>query len=357
MKKRESYIEFARIIACISIIFAHTHFYNNNYAIKLVTGQCGVPLFFMITGYVLFNKNHDYKKILNKVIFKFIIPVFILTSFSVLFSDWILGEKTIISCITSIKLSNFIQPLLGVILLTFPDYRDILSQLWFFRDYIPLLISYPLLKSICPSKENKESTICRRIILIMLLLSIIIRDLNDLNIINVNSMATYSIIYVLIGYEIKLHKDSLINNNVKKIIIISFLISIGLLLRQTVYTIDSQIYMNFLNRQNLPTIMYTTGLFILFLNIGLVFKESNSINYIAHQTYEIYLIHYLIIAKFKTTNFYAFLNNKVLSFNYHQQFILEIVYTLIIFIISLIIVIVIKEIMKITKKIHLKKIT
>ena len=115
--------------------------------------------------------------------------------------------------------------------------------------------------------------------------------------------------------------------------------------------------MNFLNRQNLPTIMYTTGLFILFLNIGLIFKQNNTINYIANKTYAIYLIHYLIIAKFKTTSFYSFLNNQVLSFNYHQQFLLELVYTIIIFIISLIIVVGIKEIIKMTKKLYLKKIT
>ena len=317
MKKRETYIEFVRIIACISVIFAHTHFYNNNYTIKLVTGQCGVPLFFMITGYVLFNEKHDYKKLLKKVIFKFIIPIFILTTFSVLFSDWILGEKTFASCITSIKLSEFIKPSLGVILLTFTDYKYILSHLWFFKDYIPILISYPLLKSICPTKENKESNLCRRIIIVMLLLSIIIHDLNDLNITNLETIAIYSIIYVLIGYEIKLHKDDLINNNIKSFIISIILILIGLILRQTIYKIEPQIYMNFLNRQNLPTIMYTTGLFILFLNIGLIFKQNNTINYIANKSYAIYLIHYLIIAKFKTTIFpYFKISEKPLKLNF-----------------------------------------
>lgn len=118
MVKRKTYIEFVRIFACITVIFVHTHFYSNNISIKLFIGKCGVPLFFMITGYALFNK-----KLLKKAILKYIIPIFLLVTFSLLFSKWILGNKKLMESFISIKLNNLIKPYLSILTLRFENYK------------------------------------------------------------------------------------------------------------------------------------------------------------------------------------------------------------------------------------------
>lgn len=98
-------------------------------------------------------------------------------------------------------------------------------------------------------------------------------------------------------------------------------------------------------------------LFIFLSNIGLLFKQNAIINYISDKTYGIYLIHYLIIKKISTTNFYKMIEIKVPSFSFKEQFILELLYTIIVFVLCLIITIVIKKFIYYNKKIilHLTK--
>lgn len=138
-----------------------------------------------------------------------------------------------------------------------------------------------------------------------------------------------------------MYKETLINKD-KGGFIIGFIITIlGLLLKSYMYNINPSLYSD--NKEQLSTIIYVTGLFILLSNIGLLFKQNTIINYIADKTYGIYLIHFLIVKKFTTTNLYRRLNFKVLNFSFIEQFLLELLYTLIIFVICLTITIIIKK--------------
>lgn len=357
MKSRKTYLEVVRIFACLTVIFVHTHFYSNNLSIKLFIGQCGVPLFFIITGYALFSKNHDYKDLLRKSVKKYIIPIFILVTFSVIFGEWILGNETFINCFMSINLSHLIKQYLTVVTLQFEDYKGLIGILWTFKFYLAIIIFYPILKSLMSPNKNKESDICRRILIIYIFICLIINTLINIFIIKLNTINLLfpdMLIYLLIGYEFKLHKEKLING--RRGIIYGLIITIiGLLSKYYVYSINPSLYYSY--DQQLPTVIYSMGLFIFLSNIGLLFKQNAIINYISDKTYGIYLIHYLIIKKISTTNFYKMIEIKVPSFSFKEQFILELLYTIIVFVLCLIITIVIKKFIYYNKKIilHLTK--
>ena len=77
------YIDILRIIACFMVIINHTHGFileNNTltnstfYCLGFSLCKIGVPLFLMITGTLLLDKDYDYKKIL-KCIFRVLVPV------------------------------------------------------------------------------------------------------------------------------------------------------------------------------------------------------------------------------------------------------------------------------------------
>ncbi len=345
MLKRKTYLEFVRIIACLSVIMVHAHFYNNNISIKLIIGRCGVPLFFMITGYIFFASDHNYLKLLKKLLKKYILPLSILITFTVVFSDWILGKATLFYCLKSIDFLQLFKSNLSILLLQFSDYKGLLGHLWFFKDYLYIMILYPMLKKVLQKDDDSSGKICRRILMILIFIHILIVDINDLTGLNLTNTPLFLeeiIINILIGFEIYLNKNIFIAKKTINIIFGLVVSSFGLLLRKYTYGLNPDLY--WASRDTIPTIIYSTGLFILLANIGLYFNQNKVINFIADKTYGIYLIHVIIINKLQTTTFYKNLSNNVINFSWTKQFLLEIILSIIIFIISLIIVSIIKKV-------------
>ena len=82
MKKRTRYywIDIIKIIACFMVVVNHTGgfiftFLDNNsffkynlfYSICFAVSKIGVPLFIMVSGYLLLGKDYSYKDVLVKI--------------------------------------------------------------------------------------------------------------------------------------------------------------------------------------------------------------------------------------------------------------------------------------------------
>ncbi len=86
MKKHISYIDFLRILACFLVIVNHSHGLVLNkgsenalfYTITYPLCKIAVPIFLMITGILVLDKEYDYKKVL-KSIFKIFVPLVIIS--------------------------------------------------------------------------------------------------------------------------------------------------------------------------------------------------------------------------------------------------------------------------------------
>ena len=355
MQVRKSYIEFIRIIACLSVILLHIHlclFGTSNDIISIYI-NFGVAVFIMIIGYASYNESKNYKKQLLKMIKIFSLGILTLV-ISIILYNWIIGEKSLLNCLLSIPFKEFKILILNIITLHIPDYKYITSHLWYINLYCLLLIMYPILKKMCTNK--KEENLFRRIVLILFIIKMIINDLIKINIIDsVDYLPKIFnddlLIYPIVGYELYIHRNE---NKTKKIVTIIFLITIGLLYKYMLFNIASDTY--YRENPTMGNLIYSTGIFILLANIGRIFKNNKIINFIGNKTLGIYLIHYMIIEKLKTCSFYHRTYQNMYNLSPMQQFLWELLYAILIFILCLVSVTIIKYVFSKIKQLilHLK---
>lgn len=356
-KKRDISIDLIRIVACISVILTHlclqvlNRCYNRIDWSRLLEKSFltdGVPLFFMITGFFLVN-GRSYKKIWKSTFFKILLPTFIFVIFVQMFQPFILNQASFIDCIRNVNFS--LVPIIQAILKADVKYLGSLcDHLWYIFSYIKIVIWIPILWLVC--KEIDNSKLARRIMLGLSFASAILTDIQKFGIIpvvgeiNILTIIPREIMYVLLGYELFVHKDKIKNN--KKICIISL---IGFIILNLIRYKTEMFYMvlNYLTdivgRPNFMEWRYTSlnifsGIFLFLFLYSFEIKNekiSKILVWISDKTFGIYLIHYLILAKIDLYKF-----EKI------EKFIFEILYLIIgliiTFAISIIIVTIIQKI-------------
>ena len=356
-KKRDISIDLIRIVACISVILTHlclqvlNRCYNRIDWSRLLEKSFltdGVPLFFMITGFFLVN-GRSYKKIWKSTFFKILLPTFIFVIFVQMFQPFILNQASFIDCIRNVNFS--LVPIIQAILKADVKYLGSLcDHLWYIFSYIKIVIWIPILWLVC--KETDNSKLARRIMLGLSFASAILTDIQKFGIIpvvgeiNILTIIPREIMYVLLGYELFVHKDKIKNN--KKICIISL---IGFIILNLIRYKTEMFYMvlNYLTdivgRPNFMEWRYTSlnifsGIFLFLFLYSFEIKNekiSKILVWISDKTFGIYLIHYLILAKIDLYKF-----EKI------EKFIFEILYLIIgliiTFAISIIIVTIIQKI-------------
>lgn len=356
-KKRDISIDLIRIVACISVILTHlclqvlNRCYNRIDWSRLLEKSFltdGVPLFFMITGFFLVN-GRSYKKIWKSTFLKILLPTFIFVIFVQMFQPFILNQASFIDCIRNVNFS--LVPIIQAILKADVKYLGSLcDHLWYIFSYIKIVIWIPILWLVC--KETDNSKLARRIMLGLSFASAILTDIQKFGIIpvvgeiNILTIIPREIMYVLLGYELFVHKDKIKNN--KKICIISL---IGFIIVNLIRYKTEMFYMvlNYLTdivgRPNFMEWRYTSlnifsGIFLFLFLYSFEIKNekiSKILVWISDKTFGIYLIHYLILAKIDLYKF-----EKI------EKFIFEILYLIIgliiTFAISIIIVTIIQKI-------------
>ena len=266
-----------------------------------------------------------------------------------MFQPFILNQASFIDCIRNVNFS--LVPIIQAILKADVKYLGSLcDHLWYIFSYIKIVIWIPILWLVC--KETDNSKLARRIMLGLSFASAILTDIQKFGIIpvvgeiNILTIIPREIMYVLLGYELFVHKDKIKNN--KKICIISL---IGFIILNLIRYKTEMFYMvlNYLTdivgRPNFMEWRYTSlnifsGIFLFLFLYSFEIKNekiSKILVWISDKTFGIYLIHYLILAKIDLYKF-----EKI------EKFIFEILYLIIgliiTFAISIIIVTIIQKI-------------
>lgn len=230
MKEREYGVDVIRIMATFVVIATHVKLgwiENNVVDNQRLFFAClwsdGVSLFFLITGFFLFN-GREYKKIIKKCIKSIILPVLIVVIASQIIGPWILDSRIFCSGFNfNIHLGNIVHSIMrqsaGDI--------DFCFHFWYIFTYIKVILFVPLLKWIC--QEGKEQNLFRRGLIILSILYVLVNDLKKFVTIDVNfyNFFDVAILLVLIGYEISLHKNKIMNNTSIRFICVVFLFAIG----------------------------------------------------------------------------------------------------------------------------------
>lgn len=365
--KRDVTIEFIRVIACLIVIATHLSLQVYNvYDVQVdwsrLFQKCfltdAVPLFFMITGFFLVN-GRSYKKIWKSTAKKILLPTFIFVLFTQAFRLFLINKESFMYCIQNLNFN--IQGIVECILKADVSYLNgIGDHLWYIFAYIRIVIWIPILWLVC--KEEKTPKMARRIMIGLEILSLLLSDVQRFVTLPIGKIYTYNIIgkeilYVLLGYELFVHKDKIRKN--KKVCLFSLMAFV--IVNVIRYKIEMQYmiinhYTDILGRENFLDWNYTflniisaTSLFMFLYTFEIKNEKlSKLILWLSDKTFGIYLIHYIILAK---VDLYKF--EKI------GKVIYELIYLaiglVVTFIVSVMIVTFIKKILQIVMKIFDKK--
>lgn len=326
--KRDASVDLIRIVACLFVIATHMSLQVLNQAYNRIDWSRlleksfladGVPLFLMITGFFIAN-GRSYKKIWKQTAVKVLLPSIIYVLFTQIFYMFIINKESIVWCIQNIV--NSLNPILilkGIVTGNMATINGLCEHLWYVLTYVKIIIWVPLLWLIC--KNEKNSILARRIVIIAGILAAIITDIQrfivlpEIGFIKVFNIVDRSILYVLLGYELFVHKDKLKGN--KKVFIISSIVF--LFINFIRYKIEVQYmvvnsFTDIVGRETfigwkdtcisiISGLALFAGIYSIKINNELL---SKIILWIADKTFGIYLIHYLIIAKVDLYKFEIF---------------------------------------------------
>ena len=325
------YIDILRIIACFMVIINHTHgiILENNtlinstfYCICFSLCKIGVPLFLMITGTLLLDKDYNYKKIL-KCIFRVLVPVL---GLSLIFyvKDVGISNINIISFLKSIISAPYIIPY------------------WYIYALISTYLTIPFLQKMIKNFKEKDYCIFILLFLIIPTVVVILKTYLGVNI-NYNfSSAFFPIIISLVVCGNFLSKIKLS----KKYFIISILIFvvsyIGMFLSMYLPYLNSGKISYILDSWNtLPVILMSISTFYsiryLFENKVFSKKINTIITAFSSTTFGIYLIH--------TALNYKLYNISIIKYIFNFNSILGIIILeILVFIVCMLIIYILKKI-------------
>lgn len=316
--KRDASIELIRIVACMIVVLLHLSLnvfdeYHAQVDWSRLFEKCflseGVPIFYLIFGFFLCN-GRSYKKIWKSTLKRVVIPVLIFVLFAQIFFMFILNKQPLEWCFKNAFINLNLQGICRTILTgDVVHINSLCAHLWYIISYLKIVLWVPVLWLIC--KEDKNPKLARRMIIGFGILAMIIRDVQrfvklPIGEINAFQMVDLDILYVLLGYELFVHKDKIKNN--KKLCVLSGLAFVAINVIRYKIEMNYMVLNNFFEitgRETFADWRYTalsfvsaTSLFMFFYSFDIKNEKlSKIINWIADKTFGIYLIHYLLLAK------------------------------------------------------------
>lgn len=222
VKKRMPNIELARIIGCFVVICIHTvtwyvaggELLSNSLLLRCFFAD-GVPIFWYIMGYFLFsNPNTTLVKRLKKTGTQLLLPAFAVMVFSQIWQDWVLADIGQVSFLSCLDMHSFdVKNLFGNIL-NWSSKMTFGGHLWYVFSYVQVILWTPLLAFICT--KDPKATKCRRFVMLLAALYVLNQDIKNAVLLSgaaeeypvkIVSVITPTLLFVLIGYEISIHKE------------------------------------------------------------------------------------------------------------------------------------------------------
>lgn len=317
-KKRDSSIELIRIVACMTVVLLHLSLnvfdqYHSQVDWSRLFEKCfftdGVPLFYLIIGFFITN-GRSYKKIWKNTFKRVILPVIFYVWFAQVFYMFIINKQDLAWCFKNAFINSNIPGITRTIITgDVVHINSLCDHLWYIFSYLKIMLWVPILWLVC--KEEDNSKLARRIILIVTSVAMIITDIQrfvtlPIGKINVFEMIDPDIFYVILGYELFVHKDKIKNN--KKLCVISLitfvLANIVRYKAEMQYMIINNFYevagrVTFASwKYTFLSVISSVSLFMILYSFDIKNEKlSKYINWVADKTFGIYLVHYLLIAK------------------------------------------------------------
>lgn len=326
---------------------------NGSYDYSRVLISCifadGVAIFWMISGFFLFN-NTDYKKVLKRTLNNIGIPLLLFSLFYFYFEGWLIKGESLFQ---SIHHSSEEYILAFKMLLAWKNPVVSAGHLWYLYVYILIMIIFPVLKLFV---DYLEKDIVR--LKYFIVMSVGFFFMNDITANQLAQFSHHSInglipasIELIWGYFIYKYREKFLLKKYMPIAMIAFF---------GTNMIRAKIQLNHYNMEpvNKSLIFWYSivGAFCAFCVIVFCFsfvnskrncvKINNAICKLASYTFEIYLWHYVVKNVLNRFHFQEILRRFIFQFT--ENFVAEIIYTIIIigsvFIISLVIAICIEKI-------------
>ena len=324
--KRDSSIELIRIVACAIVVLLHLslNVFDEHHAQvdwsrlfeKSFLSE-GVPIFYLIFGFFLCN-GRSYKKIWKSTLKRVVIPVIIFVLFAQIFFMFILNKQPLSWCFKNAFINLNIQGICRTILTgDVVHINSLCAHLWYIVSYLKIILWVPVLWLIC--KEDTNPKLARRMIIGFGILAMVIKDIQRFFVLPIGEIKAFQmvdldILYVLLGYELFVHKDKIKNN--KKLCILSGIAFVAINVIRYKIEMNYMVLNNFFEitgRETFADWRYTalsfvsaTSLFMFLYSFDIKGEKiSKIINWVADKTFGIYLVHYLLLAKIDLYKFDA----------------------------------------------------
>ena len=373
-------IEVIRLLACFLVIWYHIRQLpwkvDGTLSETAVFFECictvCVMAFFLITGFFIYNKKgnilNDWKELLIKTFKVIFIPFIIVVIFTIIFHEFLISRATFIDCILKFDLMKILKTLWeATITYSATKLPGTAAHLWYVFSYIVIVVFYPLTRLVLTKCS-------RKIVYILLFILTICMIVNDYFLFFGNP--TYNIVFKILhkpiyysAWGFVLYNDIIVKyiDNIyigvtnrpfilnKPIFVSSFItyvITFILLLKtQVAYYLGHNgeyVYTSWLSTYSL---ILTTAfiLFIYSMDIERFINEKlkTVILFITKRSLYIYLLHYLVITKFLSLGFQEMVFKNRPSIINH--FLYYIFYGLFIFIVTMLILLLIENILKVFK--------
>ena len=367
LNNRNYKVEFIRILACVAVVCYHIRILpwkidgqlsETAVFFEAVCTIC-VMTFFLITGFYIYNKDgnifNGWVSLIKKFVFQVFCPTIIVTVITLIFHNYFISTKSFIECIKDISIKYIFNSLFNAIIHLDMNYLPgTAAHLWYVISYGIVIFAYPVTRFIL-TKTNKK------FVYGLLILFTFLMIVNDYFLFYNNK--TYNIVfkivhkpifysawgYVLYNNIIKKYIDNIKNINDSLIVnkyiffiscivyVITFILLFKTQVNYYLTTNAGYVYTSWLSTYSL---ILTTCFILIVYNINFkkffIDRTYLVISFISSKTFKIYLIHYLIITKLLSIGFQNIFASKLPSFSYQLAYYL--IYTLFIFIITLIFV-------------------
>lgn len=296
MEKRNTSVDILKIIACFSVVILHVsgiiaNNINSNYTINHLlyySSVLAVPIFFMVNGYLLLNKESlSYKYIINKIVS----IIFVVFSWNLIMFvlKFLIGKGSNNPFIESAK--SFLQ-------------KGYFWQFWFFG---ALIIIYSVLPVIHKYFRDNKTALIITLTFIIISLTVdilsIYKSFNGQSIIQVHVVQTFRIwtwfSYYLLGGLLgkEQFKNYLLNKISKKtnviVVVISFFI-----INFYQYFIGKTLYNNTFAEyfyDNIFVFIYIISFFILILRQDFNKYRNRTIETISKNIMGVYIVHVTVL--------------------------------------------------------------
>ena len=294
MKERKLYIQILSVFSCFSVVVLHVNgcFWTFSYERYWITANImesifyfAVPIFFMISGATLidYRKRYSTKNFLKKRIMKTVVPFIIWSIIGVIWYHYIGGEEIV-------GLKNVIEGIINA---------EYINIYWFFPSLFSVYLAIPFLTYI-PEAVRKK--IYGYVIIVAFAVNSLLPFVLQLLKFHYNvglsmPVAGGYILFLLIGYWLNTYE---LKRKYRYIIYTFALVGLMVHILGTWYFSyrDGAINQTFKGYNNVPCILYSTGIFLFIKNLK---KETvlNLLNKITNPfskvTFGIYLIHWFVL--------------------------------------------------------------